>query len=139
MQNSSLQWELACVNESLATATQSSDSRVKGHRMADLVEAMQDYTKTIIWRGTKFGNPTNPAVIMKTTRECWQHLVTERPKLVEHITESQYIVTYAGVVKGTLAKKRTDTMNAGNKACYGKHMHQFLCEHMHQLLCSCRP
>ena len=139
MQNSRLQRELACVNESLATATQSSDSHVKGHRMANLVEATQDYTKTIIWRGTKFDNPTNPAVITKATRECWQCLVTEHPKLVEHITESQYLVTYAGVVKGTLAKKRTDTMNAGKKASYGKHMRQFLCEQMRQFLCFCRP
>jgi hypothetical protein len=95
--------------------------------MAGLVEATQDYTKTIIWCGTKFDNPTNPAVIMKTTRECWQYLITERPKLLEKITESQCIVTYAGVVKGTMAKKRTDTSNANKKACYGKHMHQFLC------------
>ena len=127
MENSSRQRELACVNESLATATQSSDSHVMGHRMANLAEATQDYTKTIIWRGTKFDNPTNPAVITKATRECWQFLVTERPKVVEHITESQYIVTYAGVVKGTLAKRRTDTSNAGKKASYGKHMRQFLC------------
>ena len=109
VQNSRLQRELACVNESLATATQSSDSHVKGYRMADLVEATQDYTKTIIWGGTKFDNPTNPAVITKATRECWQYLVTEHPKLVEHITESQYIVTYTGVVKGTLELRKEQT------------------------------